>query len=162
MIRFVVAVMLVACGPGAPGGPMNGKMSGPDVTPPTSEVVSQDILGREPLSNKAKVKHILISWNALADAFNGRQDQRAQHRSKADAEKDVKAVLARLKGGEEFDKVMKEMSEDQGSALSAQAYTVEPGSAFVIEFRQLSLRLRLEEIGVCQSEFGFHIIKRFE
>jgi parvulin-like peptidyl-prolyl isomerase len=30
----------------------------------------------------------------------------------------------------------------------------------VIEFRQLSLRLRVGEIGVCQSDFGFHIIKR--
>ena len=32
----------------------------------------------------------------------------------------------------------------------------------VIEFRQLSLRLNVGEIGVCQSDFGFHIIKRYQ
>jgi len=55
---------------------------------------------------------------------------------------------------------MKASSEDRGSALSGRAYTVTPDAQLVIEFRQLSLRLKPGEIGVCQSEFGFHIIKR--
>jgi parvulin-like peptidyl-prolyl isomerase len=32
----------------------------------------------------------------------------------------------------------------------------------VIEFRQLGLRLKVGEIGVVESDFGFHIIKRVE
>ena len=55
---------------------------------------------------------------------------------------------------------MKENSEDLGSAASGRAFTVTPDAQLVIEFRQLSLRLKLDEVGVVQSDFGFHIIKR--
>jgi parvulin-like peptidyl-prolyl isomerase len=39
---------------------------------------------------------------------------------------------------------------------------VRPDAQLVIEFRQLALRLRVGEIGVVESDFGFHIIKRIE
>jgi parvulin-like peptidyl-prolyl isomerase len=39
---------------------------------------------------------------------------------------------------------------------------VTPDAQLVIEFRQLALRLHVGEIGVCESDFGFHIIKRLE
>jgi parvulin-like peptidyl-prolyl isomerase len=74
----------------------------------------------------------------------------------------VKAILAQLQSGADFDTLMKSHSEDTGSASSARAYTVAPDAQLVIEFRQLSLRLKVSEIGVCQSDFGFHIIKRLE
>jgi parvulin-like peptidyl-prolyl isomerase len=32
----------------------------------------------------------------------------------------------------------------------------------VIEFKQLGLRLKVGEVGVVQSDYGFHIIKRTE
>jgi parvulin-like peptidyl-prolyl isomerase len=55
---------------------------------------------------------------------------------------------------------MKSHSEDVGSASSGRTFTVTPDAQLVIEFRQLSLRLNPGEIGVCQSDFGFHIIQR--
>lgn len=163
MLRFAFAVaLLAACGPGAPGGPsMNTKLS-TDLPPPVSPVVSQDILDREPLANTAQVKHILISWRDLAESYGGRLDARAQKRSKADAERDIKATLAKLAAGESFEELMKSTSEDPGSAASGRTYAVTPDAPLAIEFRQLSLRLKVGEWGVVQSDFGFHIIKRFE
>jgi parvulin-like peptidyl-prolyl isomerase len=140
---------------------MTGKI-GNDLPPPTSEVVSKSILDREPVANTAEVKHILISWKDLADSYDGRQDQRAQKRSKSDAETVIRALLDKIKKGEDFDGLMRTTSEDPGSAASARAYAVTPDAKLVIEFRQLALRLKVGEIGVCQSDFGFHIIKRIE
>jgi hypothetical protein len=148
-------------------GGCSGTRAGPAVPKPSSEaaptvspVVSSDILAREPISNTAMVKHILISWHDLGDAFQGHIDPRAEKRSKADAEAEVRALVKQLQDGADFDTLMKAHSEDTSSAMSGRAFTVEPNSQLVIEFRQLSLRLRPGEFGVCQSDFGFHIIKR--
>lgn len=126
-----------------------------------SPVVSSDILAREPLANTAQVKHILIGWAELADAFGGRIDPRAAKRSKAEAEAIVRGLVKQLKDGADFDTVMKASSEDTGSAATNHMFTVTPDAQLVIEFRQLSLRLNVGEIGVVQSDYGFHIIKRF-
>ncbi len=165
MIRVALVVICVAaCGPGVPGGPtMNSKIGGGELTnPPTSAVVSQAILEREPLANTAQVKHILISWKELADAFGGRQDPRGAKRTKTDAETEVKSLLGQIKAGGDFVSLMKASSEDLGSAQADKIFTVTPDAQLVIEFRQLSLRLKVDEVGVCQSDFGFHIIKRLQ
>ncbi|MGN6105355.1 MAG: peptidylprolyl isomerase [Kofleriaceae bacterium] len=166
MKRFAIAMLLAtlaACGPGAKGGPtMNNRIGGNELATPVSPVVSQDILDREPVANTAQVKHILIGWKALADQYHGRIDPRAEGRDKAAAEAEVKSLLAQLQGGADFDTMMKAHSEDSGSAASAMPFKVTPDAQLVIEFRQLSLRLHAGEIGVCESDFGFHIIKRIE
>ena len=145
---------------GSPGGPtISSKMS---EQPAVSSVVSTDILAREPVANTAQVKHILIGWKDLADAYQGRVDPRAAKRTKADAETEVRGLVKRLEGGADFDEVMKESSEDTSSAASARVFTVSPDAQLVIEFRQLSTRLKVGEIGVVQSDYGFHIIKRLE
>ena len=127
-----------------------------------SSVISTDILAREPVANTASVKHILISWSDLAEAFGGHLDPRAAKRSKADAEAEVRSLVKQLQGGADFDALMKAHSEDLGSASSGRVFTVTPDAQLVIEFRQLSSRLHLNEVGVVQSDFGFHIIKRVE
>ncbi len=158
MIRTALLVLLVACGPGIKGGPtMNSHMNSPDPVPQSSEVISTDVLAREPLANNAKVKHILIGWKDIES-----HDARAEQRTKKDAESQVRAILAQLKGGADFDALMKQYSEDPGSASSARSYDVSPDAQLVIEFKQLGLRLKVGEVGVVQSDFGFHIMKRVE
>ncbi len=160
---LVIAAVLAACGPGAKGGPtMNNRIGGNEVVVPPSSVVSADILAREPLANTASVKHILVSWKDLADAFQGGIDPRAAQRTKPQAEAEVKSLLGQLKGGGDFDVIMKAKSEDKGSAATGRPFTVTPDAQLVIEFRQLSLRLNVGEVGVVQSDYGFHIIKRYE
>ena len=130
---------------------------GPEPVAQSSDVISNDILGREPVANNAQVKHILISWKDLES-----KDTRAEKRTKADAEALVKSLMTQIKAGADFDMLMKQHSEDPGSASSARAYPVSPDAQLVIEFKQLSLRLNVNEVGVVQSDFGFHIIKRVQ
>lgn len=125
-------------------------------------MVSWDLLAREPITNRAEVRHILIGWSELASAYGGGIDERAAGRSQAQAEAVVQTVLAKLREGGDFQALMAEYSEDAGSATSGRSYQAAPDAGLVIEFRQLSLRLAPGEIGVCQSQFGFHIIKRFQ
>ena len=163
MKRIALALLLAACGPGSKGGPtMNNKLTQPEPSGATSVVVSADIMAREPISNTAQVRHILIGWKELADQYQGRIDPRAAKRTKADAETQVKALLGQIKAGGDFDALMKTNSEDTGSAATARPFTVTPDAQLVIEFRQLSLRLKIGEVGVCESDYGFHIIKRYE
>jgi hypothetical protein len=164
MKSLLLVLLLAACGPGVKGGPtMNNKIGAqPYDAPQSTSVVSTDILDREPVANTAQVKHILISWADLAEAFSGHQDERASKRSMTEAESQVKSLVTQLKAGADFDQLMKQWSEDKGSATNGRPFTVTPDAQLVIEFRQLSLRLNVGEFGVCQSDFGFHIIKRLE
>jgi peptidyl-prolyl cis-trans isomerase D len=159
MLRLALVLLFVGCGPGSKGGPtMNNRVNAPEPIPQQSSVESREILDREPVANRAQVKHILISWKDLESAH----DQRAQKRSKTDAETQVKSLVTQLQAGADFDMLMKQHSEDPGSASSARAYAVSPDAQLVIEFRQLALRLNVGEVGVVTSDFGFHIMKRVE
>src|SRR4051812_43431423 len=121
MIRVLLVFALVACGPGSKGGPtMHNSMNGPEPTAQGSEVVSGDILAREPVANTAEIKHILIGWNETGDE---RRDQRATARTKPQAEEVVRQLVKQLQGGADFDALMKQHSEDPGSASSARSYT---------------------------------------
>jgi hypothetical protein len=143
-----------ACGPGSPGGPtINNKMNAPD---PQPSIISSDILARDPVANQAQIKHILIGWNGTDE-----HDPRAAKRTKQEAEAQVRALLDQLAKGADFDALMKQYSEDPGSASGA-SYKVAPDASLVIEFKQLGLRLKLGEVGVVQSDYGFHIMKRLE
>ena len=162
MIRLALLALALtaACGPGSKGGPtMHNSMTQPEAVPQTSSVVSSEILAREPLSNAAQVKHILIGWK---DIGGETRDPRASERTKADAEKAVRTLLAQITAGADFDALMKEHSEDPGSAATGRAYPVSPDAQLVIEFKQLGLRLNRGEVGVVQSDFGFHIMKRVD
>jgi len=157
MIRVVVLSLLLACGPCSRGGPSWGnRLNGPDPVAQSSEVVSAEILAREPVANSAQVKHILISWQEIGN------DPRAKERTKAQAEALVRSLMTQIKAGADFDLLMKQHSEDPGSASSARAYPVSPDAQLVIEFKQLALRLNVNEVGVVQSDFGFHVMKRTE
>lgn len=146
-----------ACGPGSKGGPtINNELIHQDPPPQSSSVVSADILAREPVANQARIEHILIGWKDTDD-----HDPRAENRTKAEAEDLVKKLLGQIKAGSSFEDLMKADSEDPGSA-SGMSYDVQPDSELVIEFKQLGLRLNVGEIGVVQSDYGFHIMKRIE
>jgi foldase protein PrsA len=153
MKRLLLLAFFVACGPGSPGGPT---INHPEAVPQSSSVISSDILSREPVANNAQIKHILIGWKDTDS-----RDPRAEQRSKADAEALVKKLVDELKAGGDFDALMKENSEDPGS-VGGRAYPVSPDAQLVIEFKQLGLRLHVGEVGVVQSDYGFHIMKRVE
>ena len=77
-------------------------------------------------------------------------------------EKLVKETVGKIKKGTKIDELMKELSEDPGSASSGQSYDVTPQAGLVEPFKNLSLRLNLNEVGVVKTDFGIHIIQRVE
>lgn len=129
----------------------------PPPPPPPDPLDSVDILKREPKTDKAQVKHVLLGWK---DAHAN--DPRGKTRERKDLDKLVKATVARLKKGEKIEKLMAELSEDEGSAKSGMAYPVAPDARLVEPFKNLSLRLDVGEVGVVKTDFGIHIIQRTE
>jgi parvulin-like peptidyl-prolyl isomerase len=124
--------------------------------PPPDPLESADILKREPPAAKVKVKHILLGWK---DAHTS--DPRGTARSRADLEKLVKDTVAKLQKGDKIEPLMKELSEDPGSQ-DGKDYEVTPTAGMVPPFTNLSLRLKVGEVGVVKTDFGIHIIKRVE
>lgn len=160
---LVSAVFAIAagCGPAQPmhGPTMNNRMGS---APQRSRVVSTEILQRDPRANRTKVKHILIGWKDLADSYGGGMDPRAAARSKGDAEREVESLMGQLRGGADFDTLMQAHSEDSGLAANPDGYEVRPDANLVLEFRALGLRLDVGEVGVTETQFGFHVMKRTE
>ena len=126
--------------------------------PPPDKLESVAILKRTETAEKVKVKHILLGWKDVHA-----EDERGVKRTRAELEKLVKATVAKLaKKGATIEPLMAELSEDPGSAKSGESYDVTPDAPMVKPFLQLSLRLKLNEVGVVRTEFGIHIIKRVE
>ncbi len=125
--------------------------------PPPDNLESAAILKREPVTQSSKVKHILLGWKEVNSG-----DPRATARSRADLEKLVKKTVNLLEKGEKIEKLMKELSEDPGSAASGEGYPVTPDAGLVQPFKDLGLRLNVGEVGVVKSQFGMHIIQRTE
>jgi parvulin-like peptidyl-prolyl isomerase len=129
----------------------------PPPPPPAPDPLdSKDILARPPEA-ATKVKHILLGWKEVNSG-----DPRGVARSREDLEKLVKATVARLKKGEKIEPIMKELSEDGGSAASGTDYPVTPDASLVPPFKNLGLRLKKGEVGVVKTQFGIHIIQRTE
>lgn len=125
--------------------------------PPPDPLDSKDILARKPETDKAKVKHILLGW---AEVNPG--DDKGKKRTRAELEKLVKETVAKLKKGDAIEPLMKDLSEDPGSASDGKSYDVAPDAQLVEPFKNLSLRLKKDEVGVVKTDFGIHIIKRVE
>jgi parvulin-like peptidyl-prolyl isomerase len=125
--------------------------------PPPDALESADILKRDPVTQKAKVKHILLGWTAVHA-----EDERGKKRTRAELEKLVKETVAKLQKGEKIEPLMASLSEDPGSAKSGESYDVTPEAGLVPPFKALSLRLKVGEVGVVKTDFGIHIIQRVE
>ena len=123
---------------------------------------SADILARDPVTEMAEVRHVLIGWADLAAAYGGEMDDRAKERSRAEADEIAGRVLARARAGGDFKALMKALSEDWGSAETGQTYTATSDARLVPPFKALSLRLEVGEVGLVRSDYGWHVIKRVE
>lgn len=125
--------------------------------PPPDTLESTAILKREPTTTHAKVKHILLGWTGAHTS-----DQRGVKRDRAALEKLVKDTVAKLTAGAKIEPLMAQLSEDPGSAKDGKDYDVTPTAGLVPPFKNLSLRLKVGEVGVVKTDFGIHIIKRVE
>src|SRR3954462_10974672 len=124
---------------------------------------SGDILDRSKQTERAEVQHILLAWSALEGSYRGMRldlDPRAPKKTQKDAQELPTTPPARCKAGEPFEPLMRESSEDPGSATTGMVYTVTPDSRMAQGFVDLALRLKPGECGVVKTQFGLHVVKR--
>ncbi len=99
-----------------------------------------------------KAKHILIK--TVGDD-NQKLPEDKLKEAKAKAEK----IIADLKKGADFDKLMNESSEDPGLKTSPDGYTFGKGE-MVPEFEKEAFGLEKGKVsGIVETQFGYHIIK---
>ena len=133
----------------------------------SSPMLGLAIQDEEP--DRVEVQHILIS-------FKGATDRILATRSIEEAETLAKELLFRARQGEDFDKMMKEHSDDAGEGIyrMTNSGTQPDGSQgemarhrMVKSFGDVSFGLEVGEVGMAayhpmRSKFGWHIIKRLK
>jgi hypothetical protein len=119
-----------------------------------------------PAPEKVRVQHILIAWDGT-----GVDTQKAK-RTKDEATTEMKRImkLARTKGAD-WTKLQADYNEDcsKGVDNNGQAYDsthnvydVTATARLVKPFLELSMKLGVGQVDVCESKYGYHIIKRVE
>lgn len=103
-----------------------------------------------------KASHILISTlNAMKEPLS--------EEDAAKKESEAKALLKRLKSGENFEKLAKEYSEDEASAVNGGDLGYFARGVMVPEFEEAAFKLKKGEISdIVKSSFGYHIIKLYD
>ncbi len=162
-IAAALLVLGLGCGGGADPKPESK-------TEPKTE--AKPVANPEPKpAPKAEPEHITVAHVLISFAGAGTEAKR----SKADAEKLANEVLARAKKGEDFDKLMKDLSDDTGGgAYMMSNLGVRPTSGdeyprnkMVPAFGDVGFKLDVGGIGMSQfdprtSPYGWHIIKRLK
>ncbi|MGY5150388.1 MAG: peptidylprolyl isomerase [Candidatus Nitrosopumilus sp. bin_68KS] len=73
------------------------------------------------------------------------------------------AIMERINNGEKFGKLAKELSIDSGSAKKDGSLGYFTKGMMVKPFEEAAFKLQIGEISEpIKTEFGYHIIKRFE
>ncbi|MDC1141708.1 peptidylprolyl isomerase [Planctomycetota bacterium] len=106
---------------------------------------------KEPIES-ATVQHILIQYKSA--------EHSGATRSKAEAETLIKALLKQARTlGTDWTELQKKHNED---SIPAADYVVTPEAGFVAAFKETGLRLGVGQIGICESMYGFHILRRMK
>ncbi|HAL63097.1 MAG TPA: hypothetical protein DCO93_01475 [Clostridiales bacterium] len=100
-----------------------------------------------------KAKHILI---LTQDAKTGTPlSEEEQQTAKTFAEE----LYKKVQNGEDFDGLMRKYSQDPGLSTNPDGYVFSHGE-MVPEFEQATESISENEITLCKSDYGYHIIKR--
>lgn len=103
--------------------------------------------------NYIMAKHILIQADRNSDNTTTESE-------KAEAKKLIDEISAKLKKGEDFDKLMNEFCEDPGVKSNPEGYLFTKGE-MVAEFEEASFKLKEGQVSdIVETSFGYHIIKR--
>lgn len=120
--------------------------------------VSEDEIKKEYETNKDQyddkvvVKHILISTKDKETNESLPEDQIAEKKKLAEE------ILQRVKAGEDFDALVKQYSDDEGSVNNGGQYTFGRGQ-MVTEFEEWSFNAKEGDVGIVETIYGYHIMK---
>ena len=104
--------------------------------------------------DKVTVKHILVE-------FEKDDEGKVTDELKAKAKKEAEEVLAKVKAGGDFDKLIDEYNDDPGA--TDKGYTFANDGTMVQEFTDASFALKTGETSeLVETSYGYHIIKRIE
>jgi hypothetical protein len=166
MKHSATLALLLVLGLGCSGGTAEPKPEAkPDVKPEakTPPPATPAVKKSEP--DHIEIAHILISFAGTRTAAK---------RSKADAEKLAGEVLARVRKGEDFDRLMRDYSDDTGPGVYRMANRGATSSAgeypradMVPAFGDVGFQLDAGQVGMAsydrdKSPYGWHIIKRLK
>ena len=104
---------------------------------------------------QVKVRQVLVSWKGK----NARVTPKDPARTREQAQQLVEEIIQRARGGEDFVELQRQYNED--SAVE-NVYDVSKTSNDVRPFKRLASELDVGEVGYCETDFGFHILKRIE
>lgn len=111
---------------------------------------------QEPAPAKVKVQHILISWKGASARVAPKDAERTKEQ--AIALRDSVLKQARTKGGN-----WKQLQADHNEDFAPHnVYDADAKAPLVKPFLDLSMKLGVGQIDWCETEYGFHIIKRIE
>ncbi len=149
----------------------NNAAPGPTVAQPSDQNTSQSS-GQPP--DHITVQHILIGFKD-AVGFQGKPPPKAQTRTQDQAKALAYDLLAKAKGGADFDALVVANTDDSPPGIYSMANTgVAPSGAneyqregMVPAFGNVGFALKVGEIGIADydpqtSPFGYHIIKRIK
>jgi parvulin-like peptidyl-prolyl isomerase len=109
------------------------------------------------LENYMRAKHVLIEKEPKEETEE--TSEAADAKEKVYGEEEANKILERAKKGEDFDTLVKTYSTDPGSETNPDGYVFTDGE-MVKEFQECVESLKPGEFGICESEFGYHIIQR--
>jgi len=119
--------------------------------------------------DEVHVRHILISTQPKPDAEDDSDAKDSKDKkpaekpktlTKEEAKKKAEDLLARARKGEDFAKLAKENSDDQGSKDKGGEYDFFGHGKMVPEFEKAAFALKPGEISEpVETQFGYHIIK---
>ncbi|MGE4282585.1 MAG: peptidylprolyl isomerase [Clostridia bacterium] len=106
---------------------------------------------------KVTAKHILIKT-----IDNQAPPQPLSQEKQDEAKKTIDEIYAKIKAGEDFDKLMKEFSQDEGLAQYPDGYTFGKGE-MIPEFEEAAFNLEPGQVSeIVKGSYGYHIIKLIE
>ncbi|MCB9894492.1 MAG: DUF4340 domain-containing protein [Planctomycetes bacterium] len=105
---------------------------------------------------EGKVRHILISWKGKFAGVNPKDPERTEEQ----AWELANDILARAQKGEDFVELQKKYNEDDSDPTHV--FDVSPTANLVKPFLRLASELKVDEVGIVESQFGIHVIKRIE
>lgn len=172
MRRLTAIAALVALGLGCGGGAESKPE--PKADPKPEAKVEPKVDGRPELMParlaNPEAEHILVAHVLISFAGSGTKATR----SKAEAEKLAYEVLAKARKGEDFNKLIRDYSNDEGEGVYGLAnHRVNPVGIeyerrkMVPAFGDVGFKLEVGSIGMSvfdaqKSPYGWHIIKRLK
>ncbi len=101
----------------------------------------------------ARIKHILIK-------YVGDDNKKLEGDAYTEKENRYKEVKAKVDVGEDFDALVKEYGEDPGVTSNPDGYIFTKDENFDEAFKTKAFELKVGEVGVAESSYGWHIMLR--